>query len=79
MSEIITQTFWRWEYDDMEEVCTLTISKKEMLERAKEWYDYQSFEEIEDWMKDKIWDILFEEWEEQNADVEYWEDEDLEF
>lgn len=78
MEEMLSQTFWDWQYDDMEEVCTLTISKKEMLEKAQEFYDYQSFEEIEDWMKDIIWDILFEEWEEEQSekDVEYWEADD---
>lgn len=73
--ETLTQTFWDGQFDDMNEVCTLTISKEEFFKRACEWYDYKSFEEIEEWMKDKIWDEIFEEWYEKNAekDVEYWE------
>lgn len=75
MSEIITQTFWRWEYDDQTEVCTLTSTKEEMLEIANEYYEYEKFEDIEGWMIDTIWDILFEKWEEEQSekDVEYWE------
>ena len=76
MSEVITQTFWSWEYDNMEEEVTLEVTKDEMLRRANEWYEYNSFEEIEEWMKDTIWDMLYEEREEKNADVEYWQSDD---
>ena len=60
----------------MEEEVTLEVTKDEMLRRANEWYEYNSFEEIEEWMKDTIWDMLYEEREEKNADVEYRQNDD---
>jgi hypothetical protein len=75
----LSKTFYRWEFDDIEDICTIEISEDEFFKKACEWYDYNSIDEVTESIADKVWDELFEEWEEENQkDVEQWEN-DLEY
>lgn len=73
--ETLTQTFWDGQFDDMNEVCTIEVTVEEFLERANEWLECQTLEDITTEIKELVWNELLDEWYEKNAekDVEYWE------
>lgn len=73
--ETLTQTFYEWEHDNINEVCTIEVTVEEFLKRANERLECQTLEEITTEIKELVWNELLDEWYEKNAekDVEYWE------
>lgn len=71
----LSKTFYRWEFDDIEDICTIEVTAEDFLKRANERLECQTLEDIDAETEEHVWDELFEEWEEKNTekDVEYWE------
>ena len=78
----LSKTFYRWEFADIEDICSIEISEEVFFKRACEWYDYNSIDEVTESIADKVWDELFEERERDylssQEDVEQWEN-DMEY
>lgn len=75
----LQKTFVEWQYDDLNEICTIEVTAEEFLQRANERLECQTLEDIDAETEEHVWDELFEEWEEENQkDVEQWEN-DMEY